>query len=323
MINALRFRREEGKDPYSNLAIERYLMQTCPEGQCILYLWQNARTVVIGRNQNAWKECRITQLEEDGGHLARRLSGGGAVFHDDGNLNFTFITRHEDQNVPKQLEVIVEACRSFGISAEKSGRNDVLADGRKFSGNAFFDSRGRAYHHGTLLINADTALMTRYLAPSKAKLEAKGVDSVRSRVANLHDLCPSVTVDSMSEAMIKAFEKIYGYNVLPLDSDLWDRDIIDTYRNEFSSWEWLYGRDTSFSAVYEKRFGWGEARMCIGSDRGKVTSFVLYSDSMDWSLAERAEKLAVGCPVKDLSAVFEKQGREDPAFSDLSELLKK
>lgn len=125
-------------NPYLNMGLEEYLMYQTGKEECILYLWQNERTVVIGRNQNAWKECHTEELEGDGGYLARRLSGGGAVFHDLGNLNFTFLVRKENFNVEKQTEVILRAVNSLGIRAEKSGRNDITVDGCKFSGNAYF-----------------------------------------------------------------------------------------------------------------------------------------------------------------------------------------
>ncbi|MEG1126893.1 MAG: lipoate--protein ligase, partial [Oscillospiraceae bacterium] len=184
MIKHTQIIEADGTNPYRNLAVEEFLTDNVPAETCILYLWQNAKTVVIGNNQNAWQECKTQALHEDGGHLARRLSGGGAVFHDDGNLNFTFILPRDDFDIARQSEVIMRAVSSFGVCVERSGRNDILANGQKFSGNAFFRRRNSAYHHGTLLINVDMQNLSHYLNVSAAKLESNGVKSVKSRVCN-------------------------------------------------------------------------------------------------------------------------------------------
>ena len=181
MIQKIQIITTSNTDPYENLALEEYLMDTVEPGTCILYLWQNRQTVVIGQNQNAWQECKVKELEEDGGFLARRLSGGGAVFHDLGNLNFTFLLPRSEYDVARQSDVIVQAVRSFGLAAERSGRNDILVDGRKFSGNAYFKRGANAYHHGTLLIHVDMANLSRYLNVPADKLRSKGVRSVVSR----------------------------------------------------------------------------------------------------------------------------------------------
>ena len=190
MIRQLLTYRDGCTDPHRNLATEAYLTETVPEDTCILYLWQNRHTVVIGRNQNAWRECRTTLLEQEGGVLARRLSGGGAVYHDMGNLNFTFSLPTAAYDLRRQQEVLVAACRRLGIPAECSGRNDILTGGRKFSGNSFYHHGGRSFHNGTLLIDVDMEKLGRYLAPSQGKLESKGVASVRSRVVNLSQIQP-------------------------------------------------------------------------------------------------------------------------------------
>lgn len=185
-----RFIVAQSKDPYKNLALEAWLFENGRQ-DVWLYLWQNQHTVVIGRNQNAWKECRLSALEADGGKLARRGSGGGAVYHDVGNLNFTFILPRDVYDLRRQLGVILAAMERLGIPARFTGRNDLVTqDGAKFSGNAFQFSAHTALHHGTILVAADMGALSQYLAPSKAKLAAKGVDSVRSRVCNLNTLRP-------------------------------------------------------------------------------------------------------------------------------------
>lgn len=284
MIQTLTTYESMTTDPYTNLAVEEYLTFHAEPGECILYLWQNAHTVVIGRNQNCWKECRVSELEADGGHLVRRLSGGGAVYHDLGNLNFTFCMRKEDADVDRQLQVIIEAVASFGLTAEKTGRNDVAINGQKFSGNAFFDSKGCYYHHGTLLLNVDTASMSRFLNPSKAKLQSKGVSSVRSRVVNLSSLCPHITVDTMKQAMFTAFSKVYGLPAVPLCADRLAQTAIQKGRERFSSDRWKYGPKIPFTNRLEQRFSWGEVNLDLHVNEGMITKALLSSDSMeaDW-----------------------------------------
>ena len=227
MIKKLQYYIGSCTDPHRNLALEEYLTDTVGEDTCILYLWQNKHTVVIGRNQNAWQECRTTELERDSGTLACRLSGGGAVYHDMGNLNFTFSLRTQDYDLRKQQSVIVEACRSLGIPAEISGRNDILTNGCKFSGNSFYSHAGCSFHNGTLLVNVDMANLGKYLTPSKTKLESKGVASVRSRVINLTELKPDLTIDGMAQAMVQAFETVYGLEAQELREAVQDDTNID------------------------------------------------------------------------------------------------
>lgn len=283
-------------DPYENLAREEYLTFHVQPEECILYLWQNAHTVVIGRNQNCWKECRVTELEASGGHLVRRLSGGGAVYHDLGNLNFTFCMRKESADVTRQTAVIREAAASFGLQAEQTGRNDVTVDGRKFSGNAFFDSRGYYYHHGTLLLNVDTSAMSRYLNPSAAKLRSKGVSSVRSRVVNLAELSEEITVESMKKAMTEAFSKVYGLPCELFEESRFEEQEIERLREKFSSWQWKYGQKIPFTNRFSRRFSWGEAELALKVDQGLVEEALLSTDSMEADWFEGIGPQFRGCP---------------------------
>ena len=147
-------------DPYGNLAMEEHLLSLAGEEEIILYLWQNRRTVVIGQNQNALREVNLARLGRDGGRLARRLSGGGAVYHDLGNLNFTFLVNKDEYSLEKQLQVIINAMGRLGLKAEKSGRNDILIDGKKFSGNAFYEQEKHCYHHGTIMVDVNKEILS-------------------------------------------------------------------------------------------------------------------------------------------------------------------
>lgn len=295
MIHTLKIFESSSFDPYRNLATEKQLLDMVTPGLCILYLWQNQNTVVIGHNQNPWVECRTALLEEEGGHLARRLSGGGAVFHDLGNLNFTFLISSDDYDVDRQLSVIQRACALAGIAAEKSGRNDLLANGSKFSGNAFYKSKGHAYHHGTLLISADMDKLQRYLSPSKAKLAAKGVASVRSRVINLQELAPDLTCDAMKQHMRDAFEKVYELTASPAVLTEEDLTTIEKTARQYGSWEYLYGTPLPFSFACEARFSWGQIRLELQAKNGVITAVKVYSDAMDWALPAAIEQALTGC----------------------------
>jgi len=275
-------------DPHHNLALEETLLNMATDA-VILYLWQNQNTVVIGKNQNAWVECRTSLLESEGGHLARRLSGGGAVFHDLGNLNFTFLMPQAHYDLDRQLGIICDAVRSFGIEAERSGRNDVLADGRKFSGNAFYKNGKQAYHHGTILIDADMEKLGRYLNPSKAKLAAKGVDSVRSRVGNLRELNPDITIDAMKAALSAAFAENCGGAVEKIEVTP-DPALVERYR----SWGWNYGQKLPFTFEWEERLDFGCIRIEANVEHGIIRAARVWTDAMDWQLPARLEQALTG-----------------------------
>lgn len=290
MIEKTLFLKGSGTDPYHNLAVEKYLTENVEKDQCILYLWQNEKTVVIGRNQNAWKECRITDLQNDGGKLARRLSGGGAVFHDLGNLNFTFSETTENFDTKRHCNVIMESCKRLGITVSLSGRNDFTVDGRKISGNSFYSHAGRCFHNGTLLINADMSAMSRYLSPSKLKLDTKGVDSVRSRVMNLSDVNPKLTIAKMCKALRESFELVYGFSPVEIDERSLPQEKIEENKAQFESHQWIYGRNADFPVLFEKRFGWGEIQIHMQVTKGICSDVVINTDAMDEGFAVVLEK---------------------------------
>lgn len=311
MIQKLCLYESTGVDPYRNLAIEESLLEQA-EDCAVFYLWQNANTVVIGKNQNPWKECRTSLLNEEGGHLARRLSGGGAVFHDLGNLNFTMLLPQSDYDLNRQLAVIQRAVAGLGIPVERSGRNDLLAEGRKFSGNAFYNNGRQAYHHGTILVRTDMEKMARYLSPSKLKLQAKGVDSVRSRVENLCHWKPDITIAQVKEALKAAFSQVYDMPLEPVQA--LDEKKISTLTERNRSWKWNYGRKIPCTCSAEKRFPWGSVEISLLVTGGFIQEAKVYTDSMQTQWAASLEKALAGC-------VFEKQALNAAAMESVGQEL--
>ena len=308
-------------DPYENLALEEILLERA-ESMPVLYLWQNAHTVVIGKNQNPWKECRTTLLQEEGGRLARRLSGGGAVYHDLGNLNFTILLPRNRFDLPGQMEMIRDAVADLGIHTELSGRNDVLAAGRKFSGNAFYKGARAAYHHGTILVSADMERLGRYLSPDRKKLQGKGVDSVPSRVINLAELAPGLTVDAVKRALLQSFEAHYGPAEALVLTDT-EQEQIRALAQRNQSWQWNYGQKQAFGLTWEERFSWGGVEIGLQVESGMVGSAKVYTDAMDPGWAPVLEQALTGCrfAAAELSAAVEIL---EPALSvDLKRLIEK
>ena len=280
-------------DPWRNLAVEELLFEGLGNGECVFYLWQNRNTVVVGRHQNAWKECRVRLLEDEGGRLARRSSGGGAVYHDLGNLNFTYLICRKDYDVRRQLEVVRQAVAAFGVEAAFSGRNDLLAGGAKFSGNAFRFTDRVGMHHGTLMVDVDMDRVARYLAPDPGKLRAKGIESVRSRVRNLAEINPSITIDALRDALIQEFSTEFGrYEVLRV-SEL-DPDALREKTEKFASWDFRLGRALPFDATLERRFPWGGVTLALKLREGRVAQTSVYSDAMDVDLIDRIPPALVG-----------------------------
>lgn len=295
MINELTYYISDSVNPYHNLGLEEYLLLHVKKNECILYLWQNQNTVVIGRNQNSWKECKIDDLEQNGGFLCRRLSGGGAVYHDLGNLNFTFLVRTDHYNLDKQLQVIIEAVKQLGITAQKTGRNDITVDGKKFSGNAFYEKGNFSYHHGTLMVHVDVSKLSRYLHVSKDKLEMKGVASVKSRVANLSDFKKDITIDELKEKLIEAFGKVYEGQPGMLNETLLNKEEIASLERKYESWEWKYGRKIAFEYEFSKRYVWGDVGFCFHVDKGLIKACEVYTDSMNPFIFVKIKKSLIGC----------------------------
>lgn len=284
-------------NPYLNIAVENYLLSQPSDGDITMYLWQNRRTVVIGQNQNPYSECNVEQLEADGGFLMRRKTGGGAVFHDLGNLNFSFVVPYEMYDQTRQFSVLQKAVAQYGLQTEVSGRNDVLCQGRKFSGNAFSKGRHQRLHHGTILIRTDVEVLQKYLKVKPAKLQKHGVASVQSRVVNLSELVPEITAQNIVPHLIQAFEQEYGAPLQTIDFDqiIKEPEVQQLY-SEFASTEWKYGRWQTFTAQRTAQFDWGgvELSLVVDQSRGIITAAAIASDSLYPNAISMAEKLLAG-----------------------------
>ena len=280
-------------DGWLNLARDGYFLENNKKGDVILYFYVNKNAVIIGRNQNAWKECSIANMDADGVQLVRRHSGGGAVFHDNGNLNFSFITDEKHYDLNRQMRVILNAVSKLGLKAELSGRNDITVDGKKFSGNAFSLAKGNRSHHGTILVNADLTKLSNYLCVSKEKMRSKGIDSVRARVCNLCELSSGLTVEAMRRLVIESFIEEYG----AASEYVFDGTAlaeVEERRERLASWEWRFGKTPQFDFETGKRFSFGDTQIYFNSRNGVIRATKVYSDCLDTELTTEIENALTG-----------------------------
>ncbi|HZK09610.1 MAG TPA: lipoate--protein ligase [Clostridia bacterium] len=298
-------------DPRVNLALEEMLTQDCKEDEYIFYLWQNENTIVIGRNQNPHRECDLQKVEEDGVILVRRPSGGGAVFHDLGNLNFTFIAHEKKYSQQMNFEIVLDALKVFGLEGEFSGRNDLLIEDRKFSGNAYSHYKNTRVHHGTLMLEVDLTKMSRYLNVHPLKMKAKGVTSVRSRVINLYELAPQMKVEDLKEALIGSFEARLGRAE---KIEQLDKASLRGYKHadKYFSWEWNIGETPNFSLELENKFDWGLISFFLDLNKGRIKRAKIFTDAL-----VNEDFAGLGAALE--GSEFNKKSMEKVLFSQLSD----
>lgn len=286
-------------NPYINLAVESNLLDNNKPNLVTLFLWKNRRTVVIGANQNPYTECNVELLTYEGGHIARRRTGGGAVYHDIGNLNFSFITDRNIYDVNKQISVIQLALKAFGLITEISGRNDITYQNRKFSGNAFCYTKNNALHHGTILIKTDIECLRKYLKINPLKLQKNGVKSVASRIINLSEVA-DITSTSIVPHIIDAFEQIYDDKAVNLDFDKVYSSKVISLKNHIESHNYLFGKWKTFNTKLSAQFSWGFVELDLSIDESDKTikNIAISSDSLRPSAIETTKKLLNHADIK-------------------------
>ena len=282
-------------DPFRNQAIEKHLMDTLPEDTAILYLWQNAPTVMLGRAQNPWYEVPVDDFRAKGGSIARRLSGGGAMYQDKGCLNFTFIVPKTRFDIPRQLSAIGMAAGAFGVQPQASGRNDLSADGRKFCANAFFKSGSAAIHHGTILVSAQLGQMVNALTVEEGKLPA-GMKKPFPQVVNLADIGRGVSMGAMQESLYWAFARCFGSTPAMLDEMMMDTRSIDQMAAQFASRQWVYPSTIPYTFTVTERFPWGGVTVQMREEGGVVRDARVYTDAMEAALFSHIEQALAGSP---------------------------
>jgi lipoate-protein ligase A len=292
-------------DPRFNLALEEYVLKYLPTNEDFIFLWQNANSVIIGRNQNTIEEVNAQYVTEHQVNVVRRITGGGAVYHDLGNLNFSFITNTTKDNVNnyrKFTDPVIQALQSYGVPAVFGGRNDILVDGMKISGNAQAFHQHRFLHHGTILFNADLTMLGKILNPKPDKIESKGIKSVRARVTNIMPYFKTVpTMLDFKQRLLK--QLLNTEDITPFVYPLTKTDLAkidELVKTKFSTWAWNYGESPAFSVEKYGRYEGGGVTFRLQIDNGQIKGAKIFGDFLGTKDIRDIELLLTGIP-------FEKQ----------------
>ncbi|GAB2533412.1 lipoate--protein ligase [Gracilibacillus alcaliphilus] len=271
-------------DPYINLAIEEYVLKHFGEEDTYLLFYINGPSIIIGKNQNTIEEINTDYVEAEGIKVVRRLSGGGAVYHDEGNLNFSFITKDDGDsfhNFAKFTEPVVESLRKLGVPAELKGRNDLVADGRKISGNAQFTTRGRMFSHGTLMYDSEIENVVRSLNVKTEKIQSKGIKSIRSRVANISEFMEEkLSMEAFKEHILKYIFDVDKVEEVPqyvLTDEDW-ANIHQLSEERYQQWSWNYGKSPAFNLQHSHKFDSGLVDIRLDVQKGMIEHCTIYGD---------------------------------------------
>ncbi|CAN7575317.1 lipoate--protein ligase [Paenibacillus sp. LjRoot153] len=286
-------------DPRINLAIEEFALRKLPAGESYLLFYINEPSIIIGKNQNTLEEINPEYVKANNLHVVRRLSGGGAVYHDLGNLNFSFITQDDGNsfhNFQKFTAPVVEALHSLGVQAELTGRNDIQVGERKISGNAQFSTKGRMFSHGTLLFDSEIENVVSALRVDPDKIQSKGIKSIRSRVANIVEFLKEQI--TMAEFRSKLLSSIFGANEVnvptyKLTEEDWTQ-IHQISEERYQNWDWNYGKSPKSTVQHAKRIeGVGRVDIRLSIEEGHLQHVKIFGDFFGaHDVAELENKLA-------------------------------
>lgn len=271
-------------DPQINLALEEYVLENFGETDTYLLFYINEPSIIIGRNQNTIEEINTDYVDGNGIKVVRRLSGGGAVYHDLGNLNFSFITQDDGDsfhNFAKFTEPVVEALNALGVPAELKGRNDLLADGRKISGNAQFATKGRMFSHGTLMFDSEIEHVVAALNVKKEKIESKGIKSIRSRVVNISEfLDEKITMQEFKDLILRSIFEVDDVKDVPqyvLTEEDWE-NVRKISEERYQNWEWNFGKSPAFNKQASHKFPAGLVDVRLDVKKGIIENCKVYGD---------------------------------------------
>lgn len=267
-------------DPYFNIALEEYLTTQTDDSSEWFMLWQNKPAVIVGRYQNTAEEVNANTIQENRIEVVRRMSGGGAVYHDLGNLNFTLVvTSSADRSFSRFAQPVLKALHKLGVEAQLSGRNDLTVAGRKFSGNAQYISKKRLLHHGTLLFNTDLDIMQRVLDVDASKMASKGVKSVRSRVTNLAEHLPtSINIDEFKSTLSQTIGEYWPLEPARGLTEPEEARVRQLADHKYRRWEWNYGQSPQYDLRRQARYPWGQIDIRLELKQGRITVCKIYGD---------------------------------------------
>lgn len=286
-------------DPSYNLAMEQYVFDCLPRDRMYFMLWQNDNAIIVGKYQNTIAEINEEAVRERGIRVVRRLSGGGAVYHDMGNLNFTFITDVGESNaldLKLFCEPVVRTLATLGVKAEVNGRNDITIDGKKFSGNSQYIRQGRVMHHGTIMFDSDLSVVSEALRVDPTKIQTKGIRSVRSRVTNVAEHLPEkVTLPEFRRILLENILKENPGEAYPLTQD--DLAAVEKLRAErYATWDWNYGFSPVCTMLRRRRVdGCGMIEAYITVEHGKIAALTFKGDFFSASEPDELAAHFVGC----------------------------